>query len=35
MREKLTIFPYAQYTVGIGGSLAFRRYSQVLFRCPC
>jgi len=25
----LTIFPYAQYIVGIGGSLAFQRYSQV------
>jgi len=22
--EKLTIFPYAEYIVGIGGSLAFR-----------
>jgi len=33
VREKLTIFPYAQYIVGIGSSLAFQRCSQVWGRC--
>jgi len=29
VHEKFTIFPYGQYIVGIDGSLAFCRYSQV------
>jgi len=29
MCEKLTLFPYRQYIVGIYVSLAFWRYSQV------
>jgi len=29
VREKLTVFLYAQYIVEISGSLAFRGYSQV------
>jgi len=29
MREKLTVFPYGQYVVGIDGSLAFWKYSTV------
>jgi len=33
MLEKLTIFPYGQYIVGIYVSLAFRGYSQVRNRC--
>jgi len=33
VREKLTIFPNAQYIVGIGGSFAFQRYSQVRGCC--
>ena len=33
VREKLTIFPHAEYIVGIGGSLAFRSYSQVRGQC--
>ena len=32
LREKLAVFPSGQYIVGIDGSLAFRRYSQVLDR---
>jgi len=33
MREKLIMFPYGQYIVGIYVSLAFRRYSQIRGRC--
>jgi len=35
VHKKLTIlsFLYTQYIVGIGGSLAFRRYGQVRDRC--
>jgi len=33
VREKLTISLYAEYIVGIGGLLAFQRYSQVRCRC--
>jgi len=33
VREKLIIFPYGQYVVGIYVSLAFRRFSQVRGRC--
>ena len=33
MRQKLTIFPYGQYIIGIDGSLAFQIYRQVRGRC--
>jgi len=33
VREKLTIFPYAEYIIGIGSSLAFQTYSQVRGQC--
>jgi len=33
MREKLTIFPYGLYIVGIYNSLAFQRFSQDRGRC--
>jgi len=33
VREKLTVFPYAQYIIGIYVSLAFQRFSQVRDRC--
>jgi len=33
VREKLTVFPYGQYTIGIYISLTFRRYSHVRDQC--
>jgi len=33
VHQKLIVFPYAQYIVGICISLAFQRYSQVRDRC--
>jgi len=33
MHEKLTVFPYGQYIVGIYVSFAFRRHSQVWGQC--
>jgi len=33
LHEKLRIFPYGQYSIGICISLAFQRYTQVQGRC--
>jgi len=33
VHEKFTISPYGQYIIGLNGSVALRRYSQIQGQC--